>query len=183
MILDLKFCLGLNKVDRHCWASGDTLRTFTAQSPEPGTATANFALYDTRNGHPVLNFTSGTVVKTQFGEILPRNYAGGGIRVIPHVVAGTATAGTVVIGAAFERIGTGLDIDGDSYGGTLFGTLTMPGTAGVPGTIGIEFTNGAAIDSLAVGEAFRIEFQRAGTFATDTMGGTLQLLAIEMMEI
>ena len=163
-------------------ASGDSLAEYTVLSAEPGTATANFATFDTRNGHPVLNFASGTVVTSQFGGVLPNNYAGGGLTVIPHFTAGTAAGGTLVVGAAIERIGTVLDIDADSYAATLFGTITMPATSGLIGTIGIAFSNGAAMDSLAVGEGFRIQVQRAGTFTTDTMGGTAQLRFLELKE-
>lgn len=163
-------------------ASGDSLLIFTAIMAEPGTQTANFATFDTRNGHPVLNFTSGTIVTTQFGGVLPQHYAGGGLTVNAHFAAGTATAGTLVVGMAIERIGTALDIDADSYATTLLGTLTMPATSGLLGTQSIAFTNGAAMDSLAVGEAFRLQVQRVGTFSTDTMGGTAQLVAIEMKE-
>lgn len=163
-------------------ASGDTLFEATALAAEPGTATANFATFDTRNGHPVLNFASGTVVTSQFGGILPRNYASGGITVIPHFAGGTATGGTLVLGAAIERIGTVLDIDADSYATRLFGTITMPATSGLLGTVGIAFTDGAAMDSLAAGEGFRVEISRVGTFSTDTMGGTAQLRFLEIKE-
>lgn len=163
-------------------ASGDTLFERTTQGAEPGTYTANFAIHDTRNGHPILNFASGTIVTTQFGGVLPRNYAGGGITVIPHFIGGTATGGTLVVGAAIERIGIVQDIDADGYAATLFGTITMPGTSGHVGTVGIAFTNGAAMDSLAVGEGFRVQIQRVGTFATDTMGGTAQLRFVEIKE-
>ena len=163
-------------------ASGDTLIEYTALAAEPGTATANFATFDTRNGHPILAFVSGTVVTTQFGGILPNNYAGGGLTVNSHWTAGTATAGTLVVGMAIERIGTVLDIDADSYAATLLGTLTMPATSGLLGTQSIAFSSGAAMDSLAVGEGFRLQVQRVGTFSTDTVGGTAQLIAVEIKE-
>lgn len=163
-------------------ASGDSLLIFTATMAEPGTQTVNFATFDTRNGQPVLNFVSGTTVTTQFSGVLPQHYGGGGLTVNAHFAAGTATAGTLVVGMAVERIGTVLDIDADSYATTLYGTLTMPATSGLLGTQSIAFSNGAAMDSLAVGEGFRLQVQRVGTWATDTMGGTAQLRFIEIKE-
>ena len=58
-------------------ASGDSLVIFTPLSNEP--PSSNFATFDTRNAHPVLDFDDTTEEKVVFTGIMPRNYAGGGV--------------------------------------------------------------------------------------------------------
>lgn len=163
-------------------ASGNTLLVFTPQAVEVGTS-AVYAVPDLRNGHPVLNFDAGTAMEATFSSVMPRHYSGGGVRVIPHVASGTATSGTTVWTSAFERIGVVLDIDGDSFATGNLGTLTMPGTSGNLGTVGIVHTDGAQMDSVAVGEGFRLKLTRTVADAQDAMPGTAQLRFVEVVEV
>ena len=161
-------------------ATGDTLLVFTPFANEAPAAT--FATLDIRNGHPVLDFDDTTNWDAIFSAIMPRAYAGGGLTVYIHYALTSAVTGTVDWDVAFERIGDQqLDIDGDSFAAAnSVDNTTVPGTAGLVDIVNVTFTNGADMDSIAVGEAFRIKITRDAT--NDDASGDAELVAIEIKE-
>ena len=161
-------------------ASGNTLLIFTPLSNEP--PASNYATLDTRNQHPVLDFDDTTPESAVFSAIMPRHYAGGGITVYLHYAMSSAVADTIDWDAAFERIGDQqLDIDGDSFAAVQsVDNTTVPGTTGLVDIVSIAFTNGAQMDSVAVGEAFRLKITRDAT--NDDASGDGELLAVELKE-
>lgn len=161
-------------------ATGDTLCAFFPQDNEP--TSSNYATLDTRNGHPVLNFDTTTQESAIFTGLLPRNYAGGGITVYVHWMAATATSGTIGWDVAFERMSDSTtDIDADSFAAAQTITAaTVPGTSGVVSVTNVAVSNGANMDSIAVGDSFRIRIRR--DVGNDTATGDAQLLAVEMKE-
>lgn len=162
-------------------AAGDTLITVFPNDNEP--PASSFATFDTRNAHPVLDFDAATDEIAQFTCILPRYYSGNGITAYIHWAASTATSGNVVWSLAFERIGDeqqNLDTDGFATANTV--TAAAPGTSGLVAIDSIAFTNGAQIDSIAVGESFRIRLIRDADNGSDTMAGDAELVAIELRE-
>lgn len=162
-------------------ASGHTLLIFTPQANEP--PAANYGTLDVRNGHLVIDLDDATNEAAVFKGVLPRNYGGGGLTVYLHYAMTSATSGDVVLTAAFERIGDGQqDIDSDGFASAQTVTVTVPGTSGHVDIAAITFTDGAQIDSLAVGEAFRLKITRDANAGGDTASGDLELLAIEIKE-
>lgn len=161
-------------------AAGDTLLIFSPYNNEP--PSSNYATLDTRNLHPVLDFDDTTNESAVFTAIMPRNYAGGGITVYLHYAMTSATANTVDWDVAFERIGDQqLDIDSDSFAGVnSVDDTTVPGTAGLVDIVSVAFTDGADMDSVAVGEAFRLKVTRDA--ASDDATGDAELIAIELRE-
>ena len=161
-------------------ASGDTLLIFTPLHNEP--VASNFATLDLRNLHPVLDFDPTTNESAVFSGIMPRSYGGGGITVYIHYAMTSATSGTVDWDAAWERIGDQqLDIDGDSFAAVnSVDNTTVPGTSGLVDIVTITFTDGADMDSVAVGELFRLKITRDAT--NDDATGDAELLAIEIKE-
>ena len=162
-------------------ASGDTLLIFTPLHNEP--VASNFATLDLRNIHPVLDFDATTNKSAVFSSIMPRSYAGTtGVTVYIHYALTSATSGTVDWDVAFERIGDQqLDIDGDSFAAVnRVDNTTVPGTAGLVDIVNITFTDGADMDSVAVGEAFRLKITRDAT--NDDATGDAELLSIEIKE-
>lgn len=161
-------------------ASGDTLCCFFPQDNEP--PSSNFATLDTRNGHLVLDFDTSTQETAIFKGVLPRHYAGGGITVYLHWAATSATTGTIGWDVAFERIGDGSqDIDSDGFATAQTVTAaTVPATSGHVDITNVAVTDGANIDSIAVGEAFRLRVRR--DVASDTASGDAELLAVELKE-
>lgn len=162
-------------------ASGDTLLTFTPYANEPP-ATA-YATLDTRNGHPCLDFDGATDEEAVFTGILPRNYAGGGLTVNLHVAFTTATSGTSRWQVSFEAI-SGLDIDADSFAAANSAAGTANGTSGIEVVVAVTFTDGAQIDSIAVGGLFRMKVRRDadGTSGTDDITTDAELLGAEIKE-
>jgi hypothetical protein len=163
-------------------ASGNTLLTVDALGAS--FPAANYPTHDQRNNHPVLDFDATTEEACYFEGILPRNYAGGGLTVYLHFAMTSAVANGIVLGVSFERIGDGIqDLDADGFASEkTTGTVTVPGTSGNVKIASIAFTNGAEIDSLAVGERFRIKVARKVADAGDTATGDLELVAVEIKE-
>lgn len=165
-------------------ASGNTLLTWTPQCNEPPATIA--ATLDLRNYHPVLDFDASADEEAVFSDVMPRNYAGGGVTLYVHFAATSATSGNAVWQAAFERIGDAqLDIDADSFASfNSSGTVAIPGTSGHVKICTIAFTDGAQMDSVAVGEGFRLKVRRDadGTSADDSATGDLELRFLELKE-
>ncbi len=161
-------------------ATGDTLIIFTPLQNEP--PASDFATLDLRNLHPVLDFDATTNESAVFRAVMPRSYAGGGITVYIHYALTSATSLTVDWDVAWERIGDQqLDIDGDSFAAVnSVDNTTVPGTAGLVDIVTVTFTDGADMDSVAVGELFRLKITRDA--ANDDATGDAELLAIEIKE-
>jgi hypothetical protein len=162
-------------------ASGNTLVVFTALHNEPPASA--FATPDTRNGHPVLDFDASTDKSAVFSGALPRHYAGGGVTITLVWAASSATTGDVKWNVAIERGDeVGNDMDTDSFAAVQTATGAAPGGSGQYGYTAVAFTAGAQMDSLAIGEAFRLKVTRDADDAADTMAGDAELRAVEIRE-
>ena len=161
-------------------AAGDTLLVFTPLANEP--PAANYATLDVRNGHPVLDFDASTNESAMFTGVLPRHYAGGGVTVYLHYSMSSAEADTVDWDVAFERIGDQQqDLDSDGFAAVQsVDNTTVPGTTGLVDIVSVAFANGAEMDSVAVGEAFRLSVTRDAT--NDDAAGDAELVAVELRE-
>lgn len=160
-------------------ASGDTLAIFGPLQNEP--PAANYATFDTRNTtspHPVLDFDQTTAESALFSSILPRNYAGGGITAYVHWTA-DPVAGTVGWTVEFERMNTDLDADSFAAAQTIT-AATVNGTSGIITVTNVAVANGAAMDSIAVGEAFRVRLTR--DVGNDNAAGDANFVAMELKE-
>jgi len=161
-------------------ASGNTILIFTPHNNEP--PSSNYATLDTRNGHLVLDFDPTTQETAIFSGVVPRHYAGGGITVYVHAALTSATSGTLGWDVSFERIGAAQqDIDSDGFAtAQTITAATVPGTSGHVLILNVAVSNGANMDSIAVGEAFRLRVRR--DVANDTASGDAELLAVELKE-
>jgi hypothetical protein len=161
-------------------ASGDTLLIFLPQNNEP--PSVNYATLDTRNNHPVLDFgLSGTSV---FSLVVPRNYGGNGITVYMHYAMSTAVANDIRLDTTFERIGDqqqNIGSDGFDATGVNGTDTTVPGTSGLVDIVNNVHSDGARLDSLAVGEGGRLKITRTEVAGTDA-SGDLELRFVELKE-
>lgn len=167
------------------WGSALSLssKPFIAFKPVDNEPPAtNFATLDARNGHPVLDFDTTTQEAAIFSGVLPLGYAGNGLTVEVFWAATSATTGTVGWDVAFERIdASSLDIDADSFAtAQTITAVTVPGTSGQVIKSSVAISNGANIDSLAAGEAFRVRVRR--DVANDTATGDAELLRVVVRE-
>ncbi|MDE8535473.1 hypothetical protein PZC41_14285 [Staphylococcus aureus] len=162
-------------------ASGDTLLVFTPLANEP--PAANYATLDSRNAHPVLDFDSGGAEIAIFSGVMPRNYAGGGVTVYVHTSFSSATTGNYKAQASFERIGDSQqDIDSDGFASAQTTADTaVPGTSGHVDIVAITFTDGAQMDSVAVGEGFRLKIEFPQASASNATGDR-ELNFVELKE-
>jgi hypothetical protein len=161
-------------------ASGDTLLIFTALHNEP--PASNPATLDVRNAHPVLDFDATTNETAIFSAVMPRHYAGGGVTAYLHYAMSSAVALTVDWDVAFERIGDQqLDIDADSFAAVQsVDNTTVPATSGLVDVVSVAFTAGAQMDSVAVGEGFRLAVTRDAV--SDDAAGDAELVFVEIKE-
>ncbi len=161
-------------------ASGATLLYWTALDGEP--PATNYATGSLRNQHPVLQFDTTTQETTYFSGVMPRNYAGGGVTVYLVSTMASATSGTIGWDVSFERISDATtDTDADSFATAQTVTAaTVSGTSGVTLTQNVAITNGANMDSVAVGELFRIRIRR--DVANDSGAGDGELWSVEIKE-
>lgn len=161
-------------------SSGDTLVIFSPLHNEP--PASNPATLDTRNQHPVLDFDASTNESAVFSSIMPRHYASGGVTVYIHYAMSTATSGDVDWDVAFEQIGDqAQDLDSDGFAAVnSVDNTTVPGTSGLVDIVNVTFTDGADMDSVAVGEGFRIKITRDA--ANDTAAGDAELRFVEIKE-
>lgn len=137
---------------------------------------------DTRNNRAVLDADATTAETAYWTDVMPRHYGGSGITASVHASLTSAITGTLGWLVAFERIGDSQqDIDSDGFAGDQTITaVTVPGTSGFVDILSVAVTNGANMDSIAVGEAFRIRVTR--DVANDTAAGDAELVAIELRE-
>lgn len=160
--------------------SGDTLLILTPFHNEP--PTSNYATLDTRNEHPVLDFALTEIAIFSF--VIPRNYGGSGITIYLHYAMSSAVANDIRLDTTFERIGDQQqDIDSDGFDATgVNGTdTTVPGTSGLVDIVSNVHSDGARLDSLAVGEGGRLKITRTAVAGTDA-AGDLELLFVELKE-
>lgn len=162
-------------------ASGDTLLVFNAHSMTPDASAG--ATPDTRNNHPVWDFDASTDEIVYVEAVMPRSYVGGGITVVLHWMASSATSGNAVWSVAFERHDDdAVDLDSDSFATANTATDACASATGEVAYTSIAFTDGAQIDSIAAGESFRLKISRLGSNGSDNMSGDAELLTVELKE-
>ena len=160
-------------------ASGNTLIEWTALANQP--PASNYATLDTRNSIAVLDFDASTAENAVFVGVMPRHYAGGGVTITIHWMATSATSNSVVWTTAFERMNT--DEDSDSFAtGNDSAASNANGTSGIITAATTTHTDGAQMDSVAIGEPFRLKITRKVADANDTMTGDAEIVAVEIKE-
>ena len=157
-------------------ASGTkTLAVFTPRNSSPPATL--FATLDTRNSIAVLDFDDATIESVIFPAIVPEAAdLTSGLIVQINWMATTSTTGNVRWRVALERGNT--DLDTDSFDTAAEGNGVANATSGIPTTTSLTLTT---IDSVAVGEPYRLRVSRVGNDVTnDTMTGDAELLAVEV---
>lgn len=170
-------------------ASGDTLLVLTPLDNTPPATT--YATLDSMTGAstpaesiPVLDFDDTTAEYADFYAVLPRNYASGGLTVTFAWSSSSSTA-TAVLRAAFRRVpddAEDLDTTAFTYDYNTTGALSAASVTGEVVYDTLTFTDGADMDSLAVGEYFILRAGRAPADGNDTLTGDVSIHAIEIKE-
>ncbi len=168
-------------------ASGDTLIIFEAFGNIPPASdaatidqiTANLGL------RMVLDFVDVTINEQAIWQgVMPEHYDGSGITVeIWGAMDLANTTDDVRLDAAFERIEAGIDLGGsNAFAAFQPVTQTVNDTQDALFLSTITFTNGAQMDSVVAGDAFRFMIERDVIDAADTAAGDFQLLAVHIKE-
>lgn len=157
-------------------ASGNSLVILTAIANEP--PVSNYALFSSLNGYPVLAFTINLSQEGKFTAVLPQHYSGGGITAYVHYSMATATSGNVTWAVSFDALPANAVANADNYAAEQTSTSAVPGTANRIAVVSIPFTDGAQIDSIAIGNAFHLKIRRTDNSAA----GDAHLIAVELRE-
>ena len=163
-------------------ASGDTLIILTTHSADLPTS-GDVPSPDSRNDHPVLDFDAATAETVNFPIVLPRHYGGGGVTATIIWSAATATTAETRWSLAWERHeDDAFDLDADGFATAKTVDATAPSASGEVSYDTIAFTDGAEIDSIAVGESGRLRLIRDAANVADDMAGDAELHRIEIRE-
>lgn len=162
---------------------GSGTKTIAILSPATNEPPAsNYATFNTRNAHPVLEFDTTTQEAAMWSWRVPQGTSfTGGITVTVQWCAASATSGTIGWDVAFERIvAAGLDIDSDSFGtAQVITAATVSGTSGITSTTSVNFAQGDLPASFAAGDMYRVRVRR--DVANDTATGDAQLVQVEIL--
>ena len=167
-------------------ASGDTLLWLFPGDAEP--PDSNFpepvGLAAATGRRPALAFDDTTKEIVQFLAGMLRNYGGGGLTItIWYAMAGANTTKTVQWEIRLERLqdGDALGAGGNDFAAANTVSETVPATADELEPATITFTDGADMDSIAVGDPFRLELARDPD-GTDDAVGDAEWYALEVKE-
>jgi len=161
-------------------SSGDTLLVFSAWCNEP--PASNYATPDARNGHPCLDFDGDANESAIFSAVMPQHYDGGGVMVRLYYAMTSAESGTIDWDVAFERIGDQQqDVDSDSFAAVnSVDDTAVPSTSGLVDVVEVPFDDGADMDSVAAGDAFRVKVTRDAV--SDDAANDAELYFVELIE-
>lgn len=163
-------------------ASGQSLCSASAESGYGPTGGTHAPYSENARGEPVRLYGASTDAHHQFDLVLPTNYAGGGLTVDIYWDGESATSGSVVWNAAFERNNAGATMTSDNFSSAQAATTTTAGSAGVSSKTTITFTDGSQMASIAAGDPFRIRITRDADNGSDTMTGNARLYLIAIKE-
>ena len=165
-------------------ASGDTLAIFGPLDGEP--PATNYATLDTITAatgvRPVLDFDGATDETIIFSGVMPSNYDGGGITCVAWAATSAGNTANVALEMAFEQVADGGNL---AAGGSDFAAVNTTGAVAGAATnilfdLTCTFTDGADMDSVVAGDAYRLKVTRDIGIASNT--DDLQLLVIEVRE-
>ena len=149
-----------------------------------------FAQFDTRAGGstpaeslPVYDFDAATVEYMDYLCRLSEDYDGGGLTFTLPWSATSATTGDVIWGIGIRRIADDAeDIDTSQTYDYNNVTDTCANVSGEFSYPTIAFTNGADMDSWAVGEMAIVRVRRNASDGSDTMTGDAELVGVSGKE-
>ena len=144
---------------------------------------SNFALLDTLNSIPVLNFNDTTAWSTVFSSLLHSDYnSNNGFTADIYWVSSASTTGNVRWGVSFERDAVGIvPLSADTFATMLYQSGSTNATRTIVNKTSIVFTN-SQIDGIVAGDPFRVKVTRDAADGTDTMVGDAKLFKLIVRE-
>lgn len=171
------------------WSSGENFTQNSSTPANDGTLTAipvvAIATLDLRNGVQILDFDASVNELAMFTDFMPRNYGAGGLTITVGVMASTATTGDMSFAIFLMSITDNVDdMDVKNFADPQQNqAVDAPTTLGAVRYFTITFTDGAQMDNIAAGEAFRLLLMRdAQDIANDDMAGDAELVFLEIKE-
>ncbi len=166
---------------------------FTANSTTPAnhgtlatiTAAANFAVPGFANDKPFLAFDDTANEVAMFQGLMPRAYGGGGVTLTVGWMSPDQTSLDTSWKAFFMSVTDDVDnlLSKNFAAPQVNAAVTVASVAGEVDYFTITFTDGAQMDSVAVGELFYLLLMRDGQDSTaDDMTGDAQVVFAELKE-
>ncbi len=162
-------------------AQSDTIASILPQNNEPPAATfGTFDTVNTTSPHPVVDLALTEIFIATF--LLPRHYAGGGLRIYITYAMSSATEFNIRLTTEIEAIGDAKDLSTDAWAtASNTGNVTVPGTA-VTDIVTTEHLDGAQMDTAIVGDFCRLRITRIAVTAGSDATGDLEIRGIEIQE-
>jgi hypothetical protein len=139
-----------------------------------------YAVWATRNSVPLLGFNDTTSWATIFIGIVPESaVVSSGILVRIFWLAASATSGAVQWGVAVDAMTAGSNPTSDSFDTAV---TNSPGTSApaTNGVIALSTITLTSIDSIGIGDGYRLKLYRDAASGNDTMTGDAQVVAVEV---
>jgi hypothetical protein len=159
--------------------TGTGTKTWKKWFPSQGNPSAtNYAVWGTRNNNPFLAFNDTTAWSTFLLDVVPEGaVVASGVTVNILWAAATATTGNVKWNVQIDNMTAG-SVASDSY--DTLGTVTSAcnATNGNPTLSSISPLT--TIDSIAIGNTYRLLVTRDAANAADTMVGDAQIYSVEI---
>ncbi len=157
---------------------GAQLESFGANRAIAGPSPAGIT---SRNGHPIVTFSSTVDQNADYSGQISRDYANAALTADLYWAAATAIVGDVKWDLQFERLAAGgQDLDVDGFAAARTGTSTTAGAAGVLTLTSITFTQAQA-DSIVAGDPLRCRLTR-DTTVVGNMAGLAQVLILSLRQ-
>ncbi|SRR6266404_2719931 len=138
-----------------------------------------YATFGTVNAIPFLAFNDAATWTSTFIGMVPWGEVfASGIIVRLKWASATAITNAVKWGVAYERLGV-LTVASDHFGTQVTGTTTVGGTVELFSETAITIPYANMVSSVA-GDPFRLQVQRLGADAADTMVGDAQLFTVSV---
>ena len=182
-IVELEY-LGSNYYGRQVWPR--RMRPVVVRPQEMVPDASAGATLATRNNHKVMAFSSSAVEAAYVEGVMPRDYAGGGLTVKIWFAGNGDNGGAAGVTwrcSVEDLAAAGFDLDADGFAASQeVDTAGPPATSGQVSTAEITFTEGAQMDSLQAGAAFRLKIDRNVNDTNDTYGQDAQIVRVEIRE-
>lgn len=173
----------------NAWTSAENFTIGSDAVSNHGTITATpsagYATLDTRNSSLVIDFDGDDSEAYWFTGVMPRHYAGTtGVTVTIGWSATSATSGNTYWAGAFKSFTSDTDdLDTKNFAAVNLSASTAASAAGELIYDTITFTDGADMDSVAIGEYFHLLIARFSHDPLDTMNATdAEIVSVEISE-
>lgn len=151
----------------------NTIFRFFLKDAEP--PPTNFGRVDSRNSHPIADFSPSTAETLYFREYIPQGttFHSSSIALTIYIdaLATSATSGVIGWSVSLERITpNGIDLDADAFGTAKSAQTTVNVTSGKMARVTVQFLLSELPFGIAAGDMLRVRLTRDTTVGSNHSG-------------